>query len=451
MKDTMKFLRIAAAVLALSAFASCEENAPDTPDTPDGPETPVTPDASGYPEKDMTFVVNGVETQIGSAYAFSMNGYVVMMASPDKVEFEELFSGDHEYIQVSLLPQDMNRDIDLKTETIQIYVLDLESGYIGPLDNEMYESGKTKIVYDESTNEYTLLVSLAFPDGTEVGVNASAIMDEPVPEEGSTITVNGTKEPVRAAFYDDPGNGTISLYFTSAAIGYFEEINLAYEYFFVALDEDDLTGGEFDITNTTKKFTVFYVNQRPDEESSIYFTDDDLDGAQGTINVSRNATSPEQFSAYINVTFGDKTSVIVDFEGTCLSTGYKPEEPVKSNEFVCFGSTEQIKSILVDKSDDAIWHIYLTATPGLDTVDAFVSDWAFHITAPSEAFDGDTYGFSTYKDILKFEYDGNTWQFSNNDTGSITATLEDGHLELDFMANGGEVTGHYSGTAVIVE
>lgn len=449
MKVTMKFLRLAAAALAVAAFVSCEENTPETPDSPEEPSTPVTPpEETIYPEKEMTFVVDGVESPVGSAFAFPHEGQITFTASPDNTTLDEVFNG--EFIQVLVMPQALNRDINLKEEILEIYTWDddTETMEITP---DMLESGSARMNHEEGTNTYTLLMSLAFTDGTEVGINASAVMEEPAPEEGNTITINGNTQPLRASFYLDDGDGNVYLYFTSAAIEYFGEIDLALDYFCIVLNEDDLTDNEFDITNTNKTFSAFYVNNTPNEEYTLMFDNTELDGATGTINVSRNGSDPEQFTADISVVFGDGTDVSVSFDGTCLSVDYVPEEPVKENEFTCFEATESIKSILVDKSDAETWHIYLTATPGLATVEDFIDDWAFHITVPSEAFDGDSYGFSTYKDILKFEYDGNTWQFSNDDTGTISVTLDGDQLDLDFNANGDEVVGHYSGTAVIVE
>lgn len=316
------------------------------------------------------------------------------------------------------------------------------------ITSDMLESGTMRLNYDEASGEYTLLMAMTFTDGKKVGVNVSAIMSDPAPEEGNTITINNEQMPIRAQFYMDDEEGNVYLYFTSAKIYYFGEIEKAEDYFCIVLNEDDLTGNEFDITNTDKTFSIFYMNQRPGEESASMADNTALDGATGTVSVSRSASDPTQFTADIAVAFGDGNSVAVNFEGTCLSVDYVPDQPEVANEFSCFGATEAIKSILVDQSDAEIWHIYLTATPGLTTVDEFVADWAFHITAPAEAFDGEPAGFSSYKEILKFEYDGNTWQYPG--TGTLIVSLDGDELELDFTTYG-DVEGHYSGTAVVVK
>ena len=150
------------------------------------------------------------------------------------------------------------------------------------------------------------------------------------------------------------------------------------------------------------------------------------------------------------MTFGEGTAVSVDFEGKCVSVDYVPEEP---NEFTCFGATEAINSIIVDKTDETSWHIYLTATPDLTTVQEFIEDWALHITAPAEVFNTGVAGFSNYKDgSLKFEYDGETWKYEEDGSsvGSLEVYLDGDQLELDFTTYG-DLEGHYSGTTIIAE
>lgn len=445
MKTTMQFMRFILFAFVLSAFAvSCDDDEPlqqtETPITP----TPE-PEESLYPEKSMTFVVDGEEIPVGAAFCNNYEGYVLVTASPEKVES----IGDMmKFIQVLVLPQSLNQDIDLKKEVLTINAWDGETEMPIQITSDMLESGTMRLNYDEASGEYTLLMAMTFTDGKKVGVNVSAIMSDPAPEEGNTITINNEQKPIRAQFYMDDGEGNVYLYFTSAGIYYFGEIEKAEDYFCIVLNEDDLTGNEFDITNTDKTFSIFYMNQRPGEESASMADNTALDGATGTVSVSRSASDPTQFTADIAVAFGDGNSVAVNFEGTCLSVDYVPDQPEVANEFSCFGATEAIKSILVDQSDAEIWHIYLTATPGLTTVDEFVADWAFHITAPAEAFDGEPAGFSSYKEILKFEYDGNTWQYPG--TGTLIVSLDGDQLELDFTTYG-DVEGHYSGTAVVVK
>lgn len=443
MKNTITPLRFAAAFMALALFASCEKPESETPD-PDNPgtELPDDSDGQGYPDKANTFVVDGTETPVGSAFAFSYEGFLAFTASPDDATLETVFDG--EYIQVAVLPNSLNQEIDLKTSSLQIYVWDdeTETRKITP---DMLEEGTVRINNEEGSNVYTLLMHMVFTDGTEVGINATA--EGEAPEEGSTITINNEANPLRAAFYYDV-DGMTYLYFTAGDIDYFEEIGLVYEYVCVGLSEDDLTGNEIDITTTEKPVTAMYINQIPGQENEQMMSTGELEGGSGTISVSRNGSDPTLFTAVLSLVFPDGTSVSVDFDGSCRSIDEEPEDPELPNEFTCNGATESINSILVDKSDASIWNIYLSATKGLETVDDFVSDWAFKITAPKEVFDGEPAGFSIYPETLKFEYEGETWAYP--DSGTLTVSLDGDLLVLDFTTYG-DVEGHYSGTAIIVE
>lgn len=407
MKNTIRPMRFAAAFLALALFASCDkpettEPDPDAPgtETPDGPTY-----AFPYPETENTFVVNGEESPVGSTFAFDYEGFLTFMATPQETTFDNAFDG--EYIQVLFLPSFYNQDVDLKENELQIYVWDNETE-TDIITSDMLESGSARLNH----------------------------------EDGSTITINGTTNPVRAAFYMDY-EGTTYLYFTAGDIDYFYDDIYNIHVF---MNEDDLTGNEIDITTSDKYFGLGYENQAYGEENSLYVTTGDLLGATGTVSVTRNGLDPTKFTAKMSVTFGDGTKVDLDFDGVCKSTEETAQIP---NEFTCNGSTEKIQSVLVDKSGTDIWKIYLSSIGGVETVGEFESLGSFVITAPAEAFNiGEGVGFSTYKDTLKFEYEGQSWAYP--DTGTLEVYLEDDQLTLDFTTYG-DVIGHYEGTAIIVE
>ncbi len=450
MNTTLKFMRLAMAALMVATAAACSDDDDNNVLPPEEPTPDPVPETSVYPTNPNTFVVDGTESPVGTVFANTYESYILMTASPAKAEtYDEILS--EKYIQVMMLPTMLGQDIDLKQQNITINVWD---GVNEPtsITSDMLQSGQCRIDQDTETNQCTLLVSMTMTDGTEVGVNASAVLTDLVPEVDNLITVNGTTEPVRAQFYMDDGTGLVALYFTSASLEYFGEIEKAEDYYCIMLSEDCLTGNATDIATLDENFSMFYVNQRPNEESMSMAMGGELDGATGTVAISRDATDLTLFTADIDVTFGDGTTVTVQFEGNCLSVDYMPEQPEQPNEFVVMGATESIKSILVDKSDAEIWHIYLSATPGLATVDDFVADYAFHITAPAEAFNGEPVGFSTYKGTLKFEYEGNTWTYQEDGSsvGTFTASLEGDQLTLDFTTYG-DVEGHYSGTTIVVE
>ncbi len=442
MKRTKNLLWLLAATLFIFGTASCSDDNEGTPDPDPEPPTPV---ESIYPTTPNTFVVNGEETSVGTTFVNNYDGQVLISVSPTVTDdYNELLEG--KFLQILVLPQFLNQEIDLKEQELTINASDgTQSFAITP---SSLQSGSCKIEYDKTTNEYTLLMAMTMNDGTEVGINASAIMADETPEEGSTIAVNDKTDPIRASFYLD-NEGLVYLYFTSGEVVSFDEMSeLACDYFYVVLSEDDLTGNPIDITTMENMFMAGYVSQMTGDNVSVMTGE--LEGATGTVSVSRDATDNTKFTADVNVTFGEGTHVVVAFDGNSVSVNYVPEEP---NEMTVNGATEQIQSALVDKTDPDTWHIYLSSVGGLEYESEFIDMGAFHITAPAKAFNaGYGIGFSQYQDGgLKFEYEGNTWQYVDVDSrGTLTVDLTaDNQLTVDFTTYG-DVIGHYSGPAIVV-
>ena len=445
----MKFMRFAAAAIAAAFLTvSCQEKSPSVPGG-EGGETPETPGTSVYPQTPMTFTVNGEEIPVGMAFADPFDEYVLFTATPDASvnSYEDAVSADDiEYLQVMLLPQYIGRDIDLVKEPQGVYCWDNET-QTTEIYPEILTSGTARMNFNEETGEYTLLMALEFTDGTKVGVNASAVMSGETPDEGNTITIDGKPNPLRAAFYLE-NSGQTYLYFTRSEVYTFDEMmEMAVEYFYMILDDSAMTGEEIDMTSTDRYFWLGFTDQANGTQSDA--TSEDLAGATGTFSAKKTGDGTYEVTA--SVKFGDGKEVSVEFSGKCVSVDYQPEEP---NQFTYGGYSQKIKSALVDKSDPDIWHIYLSEVGGLETVGEFEEMCPVHITAPAEGFNiGDGIGFSTYKDgSLKFEYEGETWQWADDGsmTGSLEAYLEGDMLEVDFTTYG-DLSGHYSGTAVIVE
>ncbi len=438
MKSIFKFASALAFVLAAGAvLASCEK--PAGPDEVPGPANP------------MTFTVDGTETPVGKAFADTFEEYVLITVTPDtEVEsYVDAVTADGvEYLQFMVLPQNLNREIDLVAEPQRIYCKDNESDCTVISPDENLTEGKAVVQYDEETLEVVFKLAIELSDGTVVGVNAGAVMSAPAPEQGSTITVDGTQEPVRGAFYlEDSGN--TALYFTSSEVYTFEELQeMALYYFLIMVPDGLMTGEDFDMADLSGEdnVVVMYIDNGNGEP---YEANSGDGGASLTFNMQK--TSDGTYAASISAAFDGGPEIAVDFDGTCVSVDYVPEEP---NEFTYEGTTEAVQSALVDKSDPDIWHVWLSAVGGLEDLSEYEDPYndAIHITAPAEAFNDGGVGFSTYKEILKFEYAGQTWQWLDDGSamGSLEVYLEGEQLTVDFT-NYDNFSGHYSGTAVIVE
>lgn len=407
---------------------------------------------SAYPEEPMTFTVDGVSSPVGTAAVENYDGYVMFTVTPqpDAGLFSDIYDAGYDYIQLLLLPGYLNEELDVLDSPAVIYGWRSSDGTVLSITPDggrgLLESGTVRIDFDGASGDYTLYMHLDFAAGPEVGVHAVGQMTGEAPEEGSTISINGDVKPVRASFYIVE-DGTVMLSFTSAEVYYFDEmVENAVRWFSVSVDESLLGAGDIDISSEDSYFMLCLMDNMTGEflmaESGM------PDGASGVLNVSRDASDPEHFTVSVSVAFGNGTTVVVDFDGPCVSADYVPEEP---NELTYMGVTETIESVLVDKTGGALWEIWVSTESGLDTVADFECAGSVHITVPEAAFNyGDAVGFSTFKDTMKFEYDGKTWQYDGGNTlGSLEVSLDGDQIALDFTTYG-DLSGHYEGTAVIV-
>lgn len=411
------------------------------------PDVPSVPEME-YPSNLMTFTVNGEEIQIGKAFFDTFNEYVLVTMTTDTSvgSYEDVVSSaDIEFLQFMALPSALNKDIDLIAEPQSIYCWDNETEttaiYAGEGGNLV--AGKARLDFNEETGEAVLKLAMELSDGTIVGAYAGGVLSGPAPEDSGTITVNGETDPVRAAFYMVDGDYT-ALYFTRSEVYYFDEMyESARDYLCIMLPSSCFDGEEMSLADVSDpNAMIVYMDNLSGNECAVY------GGGASDATFTVSHTAEGEYSAVISVTFDDKTSVSVNYTGVFVPDDYVPEEP---NEFTFNGETQSIQSALVDKSDAEIWHIYLSPVGGLEYVSEFEDPYneSVHITAPAEAFNiGAGVGFSTYKDTLKFEYAGNTWQY--DDMGTLEVYLDGNSLTVDFTTYG-ELKGHYSGTAVTVE
>ena len=412
---------------------------------PDGPVDPPAPEVE-YPANPMTFTVNGEESPIGKVFVDTFEEYILVTMTPDaSVEsYEEAVTGDDiEYLQFMALPSALNRDLDLVAEPQGIYCWDNETGTTAIWTGEdgNLVSGKARLDFNEETGATVLKLAMELSDGTVVGAYAEGVLTEPAPEEGGTISFNGDTSPLRAAFYMSEG-GYTALYFTRSEVYSFDDmLDNALDFLVVTVPDSCLDGEETSLSDVAES-SIMYVSN----ETGAYL--EAYGGGENGSVFSIMKTAEGEYSTQISAVFDDGTTVDVNYSGVFVPYDYVPEEP---NEFTFNGEAQAIQSALVDKSDAEIWHIYLSPVGGLEYVSEFEDPYndAVYITAPAEAFNiGAGVGFSTYKDTLKFEYAGNTWQY--DDMGTLEVYLDGNSLTVDFTTYG-ELKGHYSGTAVILE
>ena len=265
------------------------------------------------------------------------------------------------------------------------------------------------------------------------------------PEETSGIyIINGDEDNVRAVFYEEnPDNGHVSLFITSAAIDYFNELDIASSYVEIEVDADAFDGMRTDFADAGGFYEINYHDNVAGTTSSVSSESGTV--PTGFFTMSRSASSPEVFSVQI----------VAVFNGMSMK-----------NAFVFNGQAPvTILSAILDKdtgiSDDDgndCWRLWLSPSAG-KTDEGEMTSEDILIVAPSICFDGTVYGFSMLKDANFYvEYRGVRWVYSDvgeeSSTGTIEASVGDGSITLSFynLKKGQDtLEGYYSGALTIAE
>lgn len=398
--------------------------------------------------KENTLTIGDTERALTAIFVNEYSGYLVVTATDAEgaESFDWIIDNNAEYVQLLVIPSLYNKEFDVMTES---EVFSIFSTYkdapladgAGPGATDGLKSGKCRMNFDGTNAE--MFASIVLADSTTVSFRGKGILEGEKPTENS-ITRNDDTKPLRATFYSiEDGMGMF--YFTPADIQYFEEIDLASYYVCIMVDESAIDGSEIDINDPDAKYVGIYYVDNAMEESSV-IEPGATEGAAGKFSISRTNDSESSFNATFDVKFSENLSISFEFTGEMTDMWAVPE---KKNEFEYNGETSEISSVVVDCSAEP-WVIWLSAKDNVSTVEDMASANPIKITAPSEAFSGEPVGFSTYKETLSFEYDGNVWNFENGSMGTLTATLEGTILTVDFTNYEG-FKGYFNGECIIIE
>lgn len=434
------FVTAAMAMVLAAGVYSCEKpNNGDNGETPGGEVEPPAPE-----KKENVFIVNETETPVGSTAIAKMGDYLIFCATPfkDITGYEAIFEQE-EFFYFAISPVLNGVEFDPKTEgrlyTIISTIKGAEIETLAPELTDEITAGKCLYEYKDGITTIDLTLTLA--NGTEFYVNSS--VEGEVEINDNSIARNDEEKPIRAGFYMED-SGYVYLYLTHSEVYNLEELMSIAEWCgYIIMTEDDMNGNEIDLATTDKMVMVGILDNANFDagwaaQSGI--GDSDL---SGTISVSRSASDPTQFAVNANVKYGDKT-LRIKFDGNCKDA---LEQEVKNNEFTIDGTTKEINSVIVDNTDDNVWHVYLTSTGGAETVDEASN--GVKISLFSKDFNGEPVGFSM-DDTYCVTYKDQVFNAANGSSGTITAYIEGETLTMDFTNYNG-FTLHYSGPFIKVK
>ena len=457
MKLFVKAIQFAAALaLAAATLSGCDKS--------DGGNE-VNGGSAGY------FRYGDTETPVGKTFAVTDGGKVSFFATPstDVSDMDAFYGeGSPSYIWL-YFDESLATGLDcnlMDEEDIEISgynAADGSSFIWDSSDTGTYEGGTVRIEYDPASGSFHVELTVVFSTGEILTLDAEAVAEHGEPEETSGIyIINGDEDNVRAVFYEEnPDNGHVSLFITSAAIDYFNELDIASSYVEIEVDADAFDGMRTDFADAGGFYEISYHDNVAGTTSSVSSESGTV--PTGFFTMSRSASSPEVFSVQIVAVFNGM-SMNIDFSGTAKSSKEAVETP--ENTFVFNGQAPvTILSAILDKdtgiSDDDgndCWRLWLSPSAG-KTDEGEMTSEDILIVAPSICFDGTVYGFSMLKDANFYvEYRGVRWVYSDvgeeSSTGTIEASVGDGSITLSFynLKKGQDtLEGYYSGALTIAE
>lgn len=392
-----------------------------------------------------TILLDGREIAIRSAFAAEYADYATFTVSPAEgiTSLEQIAAGGVEYLQLIVLPSLLNQTFDPLTEQTTFSIISTLDGAefeVGAGATEALELGRCTFNLNDLDADILLHLSLA--DGTVLSVRAAGKMAAPMPQNENYITRDGVKKPLRAAFFDQEDD-MVMLWFTPGGIEWFEDITVTSYFATLLFTMDALNGNTINLGDSDRTFQIYLTDNSTEETKVI--SSDDLGGATGSFRIGWDEETETFFDVELNVTFGDGSTLEIDFDGECKWMG---EEPVLPNEFTYNGTTREIRSAIVDKRNSPTWDIWFTDAENVTTVEEMMQHSPVHISCPKEAFDVESTGFSMYDDLY-FEYDGKKWSGPNGNVGTLSAYIYSNELELDFT-NYESLKGHYVGNATVI-
>lgn len=412
---------------AAISFASCEKD-PESP----APEGPATPPEQTTTVGENTFTVNDSKYEFKSVAVGQFMDYPIIAATPtDGISSYEDIIAEENVFYIFLTDGLIGKEFDLMTETKDygLYLCHGEDIYVemSPDYKEDIKEGSAIVTATDGVMSAT--VSLTLGDGTKIQLNATA--EIPVVKESTgTISWNGEKKPVRAAFYETEA-GMLALYFTPGEISWFDEISEVTSYAVIGLMEAQCNGTDLDAGDLLfALYEDFLGTYASSEEVTV----------TGTVNVLADPSDPTYYKVSASLDFAGETLEIT-YDGYAVNT--KDEAPVeqKANEYTLDGKTVPLAYATLNQTFGDLWMLELYPENGN----------AVRITMPKEFYDGNPHGFSQ-SESMKVVIGSRTFNKANGDSGTVTVLVNEdrGEIEASFTDYAG-CNVYFKGGASIVK
>lgn len=407
--------------VAIMSFVACGDEGGDTPAVPD--DGVVTSDEL----QDNSFAINGEVASFESVALSNLGEYLCIVGSTKEgIElFDDFFVDDNDYFYIAISPVLKDTEFDMMTETSLYTVISTLAGAplaeVTPALHDEISEGSATFSYVEG--EAVVFVDMVLSDGTMLAARLR-VKDELVVNENKIIR-NGEVKPVRTAFCKQE-EGMTYLYFTPAGVDYYADmVESATWYIYLAVEDAMCSGESIDLEACDGYFEAGLVDNSY-APLSIAITSDDLRGSTGTFLIKRGATTDE-FTVLMDVEWGLESMELM-FSGKCGDATIVEE---RNNEIRFDGNAKPISRAIIDRSDDEIWSLQLTAK-GANLV----------MYMPKERFDGTISGFSSDSRIY-VSFNDEVMNKANGYTGTLIIKFNESDMtvEAEFINN--DVVGAY--------
>lgn len=443
MKNIFKFIILAVTLTASALFFSCSNDEPDGPVVP-----PISPNE---------FTFDGVSTELKSLvvdteYTPAIT-YILLSQEEGLTTLDEVMAeGDdgeylHKFLMIAVPTKNItDTNIDVMTETESFSFSNLSGvcdGFTSIMPGQIDEISAGTITVKAANDILTVDFTFDVVAGGVFAGHYSGAYATPVVPTTNILALQDNVLPVRSTFYDK-ADGGVSLYLTPSRIStarYLEDVNTYY----VNLNVNNslLTGEVVDITKTQGLFEFTLCIPMNAEKFTI--GTNNLDGASGTFKVVERGTTGT-YMIELDITI-DGYHVTGNYDGAFVV--YDITIP---NEYILNGNDPvAIKSVVVDKTNAALYSIYVSGKSGVTTVAGMKAADAnpIIVTANPNNFTGDYLGFSIYPDV-SITCNGILHNSETDKAGNTKITLEPEKIAIDFELFKLENTdialkGHYEG------
>lgn len=402
-------------VLPLLILASCvkDNNKVDPEPQPEYPN---------LVSEQNSYYLNGETYQFKSVIATTIGDNLVIAGSPEEgLDYEAIFSGEHQVLIVGLSPLLVSETFDPATEEKLYTISSTLEGFpleeLSPRSHDSLLRGTVSSNSFEEESEVYAEAALEFQDGLLFGfslrvpdflykLNANSIFVDFAAND------NDAKQlPIRAAFVKKSASN-LSLFVTAGDIEYSEDLEICNNYLCVSLPLSDCDG----ISRKVEKFSLVEI-KAVDNFTGEQLSNNTASNVKGTFSVYTSAEEPDYYVFTLDLEM-DGNVFKVEYRGK--PTDYLLAKPFPQGIFLK-NETRDITEVSY-REENGVAIISLKDNTEREA----------QIFMPVSDVDGKAHGFSQNPDIYKVVYDSRTYSRPNGDAGTLTVSRSETNLRVEF-------------------